>query len=179
MRMWHPTDEATAAGNLAVFVEWCRATGRQPDASPARVRHWALADPDAFYDAVGEMAGLCRERGVARNLLRNAGADEALVLLARSGRLAWSRDQLRADLPSGLAATLQSLRWQDFLAVVADHLLAMQTRPSDRLLWTGNPDDPWPLGALLTGATVILCGDPQLAAREGATLVADAPRRFV
>ena len=56
--LWRPRDEAEATGNLAVFVEWLRATGRRPHACPGDVAHWRAAEPAAARQAVAAFAGV-------------------------------------------------------------------------------------------------------------------------
>ena len=146
-KMWFPVDEATAASTAAVFVEWLRATGRAPD------------DDAAFAD----FAGLDAAAGVAANRLRYPGPREALVLRRGELRNAWSRDGLRQDqppLPDDIATALRSGSWHDLVASVAWHLFDAEIHPDDRLLWAGEPTDPWAFGALACGAAIILTDAP-------------------
>ncbi len=72
-RMWRPADEAEATGNMAAFVEWLRATGRRPGASPEDVRQWWLHDPDALLPAFRDFAELAPDHeglaGLAEQVL--------------------------------------------------------------------------------------------------------------
>jgi hypothetical protein len=183
IKAWHPPDEATAASTLAVFVEWLRATARLPDANPDAIRQWAARDEAAFAAAIAAFAGLDPAAGNAANRLRYAGPREALVLRRGGVRQSWSRDALRQGappLPADLAGALGSGTWHDLLASAAFHLLHANTRPDDRLLWAGDPTDPWPLGALICGAAIILTDAPAdtlpaVAAEERATILRPPP----
>ncbi len=55
---WPPSSERAAASNLTAFVEWLRATGRDPDATPARCRTRAGRDADDWRQHVAAFAGL-------------------------------------------------------------------------------------------------------------------------
>ncbi len=55
---WPPRSERAAASNLTAFVEWLRATGRDPDATPARCRTRAGRDADGWRRHVAAFAGL-------------------------------------------------------------------------------------------------------------------------
>ncbi|HEY2132143.1 MAG TPA: hypothetical protein VGH36_04085 [Acetobacteraceae bacterium] len=176
---WHPFDEAEAAGTMAAFAEWLRATGRLKAADPALVAGWPARDNGAFSAAIAAFCGLDPTRTPRQNLLQPTGGREALVL-HRAGRHAWSRDQLRCDrpaLPADIAATLDALDWQGLVDIVSHHMLVAGTRPDDRLLWAGDPTDPLPYGALLPGATIILARDAsaELAAAESARLLRPPP----
>ena len=163
IKAWQPPDEATAASTLAVFVEWLRATARLPDADPATIRQWSARDAAAFAAAIAAFAGLDPRAGNAANRLRHAGPQEALVLRRGGVRQSWSRDALRQNLPplpADLAAALGSGTWHDLVQTAAWHLLRLNTRPDDRLLWAGDPTDARPLGALICGATIILTDAP-------------------
>ncbi|MCW3473631.1 hypothetical protein [Limobrevibacterium gyesilva] len=162
---WHPFDETAAASTLATFIEWLRASGRLADADPASVDTWRRADPAGFGAAIAAFAGLDPDRSPAANLLRFTGAREALVLHHAGQRRVWSRDALHSGtppLPACIADRLRALSWPALLDLAAGHLLDANTRPDDRLLWTGGAADPWPFGALIVGATVILAGDSPL-----------------
>ena len=167
---WHPTDEAEAVSNRGVFIEWLRATGRQPDAEPCDVPEWR-----SDIDSMVEFIGLNPGAGWAGNLRRSRGGREALVRLAP--RRAWSRDALAGDDAAWAqaAGVLAEQPWDTLVRVVASHLLDADTRPDDRLLWGGDPYDPWPWGALAIGATLILGGDEADAMAEAATFRRFAP----
>jgi hypothetical protein len=116
---------------------------------------------------------------VTDNLLRGGEGREALVLAGPdAARRAWSRGVLRAEgLPSPVAGAIAKLDWLGLLRLAAGHLFGRDTRPDDRLLWPGDPADPWPYGAWLVGAAVILPGggDPAaITAQEGATILSPA-----
>ena len=158
---WRPAAEAEAVATLSVFVEWLRATGPMAQATPARMRDWQAADPDAFLAHVAAFAGLDAARGVRCNLLRHDGTREALVLHDATGaQRGWSRDDVRQgrDLPAPVGAALDGMAWRDLLRLAADHLLIAGTRPDDRLVWAGDPAAPWPYGAWIVGAVVVLAG---------------------
>jgi hypothetical protein len=165
IKAWHPPDEATAASTLAVLVEWLRATARLPDADPDTARAWAARDAAGF----AAFAGLHQAAGNAANRTRHAGPQEALVLRRDGNRQSWSRDALKEKqppLPPDIAAALHSGTWHHLVASAAWHLLHAETRPDDRLLWDGDPADPWALGALTCGATLILADARPTIARE-------------
>ncbi|MBU6497897.1 MAG: hypothetical protein KGJ41_12095 [Rhodospirillales bacterium] len=146
---WHPPDEATAASNLMVFIEWLRASGLLPEADPAEVAAWRARAPDAFAAAIAGFAGLDTQ-GSVRDAVRRAGGT---LVLHRGGR----RRVWRAGaMPPDIAMSLELPGWDVVLELVADHLLRAETRPDHRLLWDADQTDPWPLAALLVGATVIL-----------------------
>jgi hypothetical protein len=175
---WHPTDEQEAASTLAVFVEWLRAGGQMPDASPARVAAWRLAEPAAFRHAIAGFAGMNRAGRPRDNLLLATGPRAALVLHRGGVRRQWSRDEWRQRqpaLPADIDAMLENLTWPVLLDVAARHLLDAGTRPDDRLLWTGDAADPLPYGALVAGATLVVAeaqrdGGAALATAEGAVI---------
>jgi hypothetical protein len=150
---WRPASEAEAAGALAAFVEWLRATGALVDAGPDRAR-------TGFDAALRRFMGWTDGPAPAR-----ADGKEALVL-HRGGRTSWRYDGL-----PGWA--LDRLAGADALDLVRFHLFEAETRPDDRVLWLGSPDDPLPLGALYVGATVILAEphDPRLAGPEQARVI--------
>jgi len=158
-------DEAEATGNRGVFLEWLRATGREPDATSQHVSTWR-----ADADAMAAFAGLRRADGWAGNLRRWHGAREAVVRLHPAPRRAWSRDALAGSEAAwaAAAAAMAEQPWEVLVRVVASHLLDAETRPDDRLLWGGDPGEPWPWGALAIGATLILGGDEAAAVREAA-----------
>jgi hypothetical protein len=158
---WRPADEAEAVGGMAVFVEWLRATGRMPAASPAAVQNLRSTDPPAFRAAVAAFAGLDAAGGVRAALLRHRGPRPALVTEDSAGRTrTWSRDDVQADraLPPCVATALAGVTWPELVDLAATHLLDAGTRPGDRVVWTGDPSDPWPYGAWIAGATVVLAG---------------------
>jgi hypothetical protein len=183
IKTWHPPDEAAAASTLAVFVEWLRATARLPGADPDAVREWAGREADAFSEAIAAFAGLDPAAGNAANRLRYTGPREALVLRRGGVRQSWSRDALRHNqppLPADIAAAFHAGTWHDLVASVAWHLLDADTRPDDHLLWSGDPTDALPLGALICGATIILTDAPAeappfIAAEESATILRPPP----
>ena len=145
---------------MAVFVEWLRATGAMAEAEPGRVMGWAAGRSAAFDAAMkGFMGGtLGRARGVA------------VVRWCGGVREAWGYE----DLPGWALARLEGA---DAVDLAVFHLLERNTRPDDRVLWMGTPDDALPLGALYFGATVILADAPSaaLAAAEGAILLRPRP----
>ncbi len=167
---WRPMDEAEATSNRGVFIEWLRASGRQEDAGPDDVAAWRRD-----LDCLAQFAGLCPEAGWAGNLRRPRGKCEALVRLAP--RRSWSRDVLAdsADVWAQAAGAMAQRPWDTLVRVVASHLFDAETRPDDRLLWGGDPGDPWPWGALAIGATLILSGDEADAAAEAASFRRLAP----
>ena len=95
------------------------------------------------------------ERDVIRAALLH-GDDDRIALEARDG--CWSRMELRhaATLPAPVDVMLAAMTTADLPALAASHLLDVETRPDTRLVWQGDPADPWPLGAWLAGATLVL-----------------------
>jgi hypothetical protein len=151
---WRPADEAEATATLTGFVEWLRATGRRPDATPRIVRGWAAQDRRAFHAATATFAGLAATTGLLDAL--PPGDRPALIARHADGRLGrWSRDALRqrADLPPTLLAAIAAA---DVPSLAASHLLGHETRPDDCLHWLGDPADPWPFGAWIVGACVLV-----------------------
>ena len=168
---WRPADEAEATCNRGGFIEWLRATGRAPDAGPDDVATW-----QADLDAMAAFGGLQRADGWAGNLRRHRGRREAVVRLTPARRV-WTRDAL-ADSDAAWAAAAGAVAeqpWAALVRIVASHLLDAETRPDDRLLWGGDPGDPWPWGALAVGATLILDGDAADALAEAAVFRRLAP----
>ncbi|PWT92865.1 MAG: hypothetical protein C5B56_01655 [Proteobacteria bacterium] len=163
-------DETEVTSNLAAFLLWLDATGREVSNADA-LRHWAGEDRAGFRRAVEAFAGLDPKHGPEGALTRFDGQRVALVIRANASREVWSRQSLRAGLPAAVRWRLQGATWDDLLDWTADHLFAAETRPDDVLVWDGPGDDPWPLGALAVGATLVLCPDedaPSTAAAEHA-----------
>ena len=169
---WRPADEAAATGNRAIFMEWLRATGREPDAMPGHVAIWR-----ADADTMAAFAGLRRASGWAGNLRRFQGTREAVVHLRPEPRRAWSRDALAGSDAAWAAAAgaMAEQPWEVLVRVAASHLLDAETRPDDRLMWGGDHHEPWPWGALAVGATLILGGDEAAAVGEAAAFRRLAP----
>jgi hypothetical protein len=167
------TDETAITSNLAAFLLWLEATGhRLRDADAAR--RWAGENRAAFRRAVQDFAGLKSGQGVEGALTRFDGKRVALVVRSITSREVWTRQALRAGLPAAVRRRLQEVTWSDLLDWSADHLFAVETRPDDVLVWDGPADDPWPLGALAIGATLVLCRDENVAtaaAAEGARVI--------
>ncbi len=131
----------------------------RPDADPDDVRQWLSRTPEAGLAAVQNFAGLEPALGWAGNLRRRTGPREALVRIDADGiRRAWSFDAIRLDETLWHAAAGRHAygTYQSLLRVTADHLLFAETRPADTLTWRGDPDDPWPWGALAVGARLVL-----------------------
>lgn len=168
-KIWRPAGEAEATGNIAAFIEWASATGSVPAQfrDPASLRQWLKQDPAASRQAVAAFAGLRPEAGFAGNLLRYRGNRIALRVWSASGAYrSWTRDALRGGgLPAGVAAVLSGGTWDDLTRLAASHLLVAGTRPDDTVQWLGAADAPWPLGAWLAGAGVVLGGPVQAAAK--------------
>jgi hypothetical protein len=141
-----------------MFIEWLRACRQLRLAGPAALGEWRVRDPAAVAEAVAGFLSLDPRQGWRGNLLRGQGHRAALVLAGGDARRVWSRGELLAggDLPASLCAVLTCDDWSGLLALAASHLLDADTRPDDRLLWLGDPADPWPYGAWLVGAAVVL-----------------------
>ena len=77
-----------------------------------------------------------------------------------------------ADLATQLAPyksnAAMRASWDGLLESFAHYLLVEELRPDDTLIWTGAPDDPYPLGALLIGAHILLPLPPGEGRGEGA-----------
>jgi hypothetical protein len=182
--LWRPADEAGAVATISVFLEWLRAVRHIVLPGPEAVPAWAAAEPAAFAAALADFAGLAPARGWRGNLLRHAPKADALVLGAATDEpRRWTRAALcrGKNLPPPLAAVLEGGSWSALLRLAASHLLVAETRPDDRLLWLGDPADPWPYGAWLAGARLVLPGDGDpaaIAALTGAMAVAAAPAEW-
>ncbi len=105
-RAWRPSSEAEATSNLAVFVEWLRATGRRPAANPTDLRCWWAAEPAALLRAVAVFAAVDSKDG----RLLAALADHLLIRDLRPGdTFDWRGDP--AD-PCARAARLIGARFR-------------------------------------------------------------------
>jgi hypothetical protein len=112
--------EHAAASNFFAFQHWLAMTRGWTPSGWTGVSRWAAADPAAFWSAVWDFARLRGEKGgaeagapfmsgarfsYAENVLRHAGAREAVVARGKDGgRRAWSRDRLRAEVGAFAAA---------------------------------------------------------------------------
>jgi len=155
---WHPFDDAEAASNATAYGEWLRASGRYDAARPDQLDDWAVAHPACHAAALADFLGLRRDVSPAANLWRRRGPAEALVVLGEA-RQAWSWDQLRAGvppLPEAISGVLEALTWAGLLTIADAHLRRLETRPDERLVWTGVLTDPLPYGALMFGATLVI-----------------------
>ena len=137
------TDHAAEAAILtgaSVFAEFLAATGR------------AAVTPAQILDAVAAFAGLDPALGWAGNLRRRTGERVAI----RRGGAAWRYDDIATSDAAWQAASGPCAQgsYEKLVQVTADHLLRADTRPDDTLLWRGDPEDPWPFGALIIGATL-------------------------
>jgi hypothetical protein len=179
---WRPASEAEAVSTPAVFLEWLRAVRGVALDGVAALAAWRREAPAAFDAAMSDFVGLPCDAGVCAALLRGLGPRTALVLFEAGGD---SQNLTRAELlasdtlPEPVEKMLAALTPADLPALAASHLLDADTRPDTRLLWAGDPADPWPLGAWLVGAALLLAvsGDPQdVADAVDATVVRAAPR---
>ena len=132
--------EAEAAGTIAVLVEYLRASGLVPGATPEWVRSSPAGLAALIPGFMGWSAGpaVCPDRG----------ARVALVIHQAGGQAEFTYDALPAWVLGRLAAA-------DAVDLALYHILR-ETRPDERLVWTGAPDDARPLGALYFGATVVM-----------------------
>jgi hypothetical protein len=165
--------EVEVSSNLAAFLLWLEATGRGLKTAEA-VRRWAGEDRAAFRRAVQDFAGLNPEQGIDGALTCLDGERVALVIRTAASREVWTRHSLRAGLPMPLRQCLHGATWNDLLDWTADHLFAAETRPDDVLVWDGPVNDPWPLGALVVGAALVLSPGEDAAsaaAAEGARIL--------
>lgn len=159
---WRPDGEREAAGNPAAFRLWLAACHGLDLPEPGGLARWAAGQPEAFGAALCAFAGIAPGLGLAAALARAPGR---LLRCGPAGCHPLAPSGLAADAPPGALA-----------ALLADHLLALDLRPDDVLLWPGPPGDPWPLGALFAGATLLLCDTPPpdpagAAAAHGARLL--------
>jgi hypothetical protein len=178
--LYAPSRERVLATNAWAFLHWGRAhwaAHSSPVAAWVSLERWRDHDPAGFRAALHGFAQLGSSE---QRLCRHAGPREALVLRpADGGRMAWSRDTLRAapmGLPPHAARSLATLHAPgQLLGPLALLLLYADLRPDDRLFVRGLPEWPW-LGALLQGTTVILdrnsTGVLEAAAAEQASVVA-------
>jgi len=124
--LWQPDGVRAAATNLAAFRLWLGARGQAlPDY--AALWRWSVEDIGGFWDAVWDFAGIVGEKGgtvlenqaampgarffpearlsYAETILRHRGDREAIVFTGEDGRrIAWSRDDLRAETAAFAAA---------------------------------------------------------------------------
>ena len=129
--LWRPSPERVAAANLTAFRAWVRTVrGLDLQDLPSLWR-WSIDDMAGFWTALWDFAGLIGERGAcvvenpeamlgarffpnshlcyAESILRHVGSREAIVFSGEDGRrIAWSRDDLRAEV-AGFAAGLRGL----------------------------------------------------------------------
>jgi hypothetical protein len=138
-----------------VFIEWCRATRAVALDGPAALAAWRREEPAAFADAIADFAGLTGHASKREALLRGNPTRAALIVTDDGGRTVWSRGDLLATAPwpAWLEAALMNA---DLVALAAFHLLDAGTAPDDCVPWSGDPADPWPLGAWLVGASVLV-----------------------
>ena len=122
---WRPANAQEATSNVAAFIEFARAMGLA-DLEPAEIARFQAEKPTKFRALVASFAGL------------DPNSDLATVL---------------APYKSNPAMRVHA-SWDRLLDSFAHYLLVEELRPDDRMVWDGAPDDPWPLGALLTGARV-------------------------
>lgn len=171
---WRPADEAAAAGNMAAFILWLAACRGRVATGAGWVEAWAAADPAAFAEAISGFAGIEPGLGYAHNLARSGGR---LVLRAAGGRWQAAAAVLAGDaMPDCIAAMLAAGGTAMLAGQAADHLLRLEVRADETVLWAGPVGDPWPLGALLAGATLVLCDPPPddaeaVAAAEAARVI--------
>lgn len=162
---------------MAAFIEWRRAAAAHAPGGPAEIWAWAAAAPAEFAAAIIRFAGLDGEPAYAGALARAMGRREALVLIGPGARQHIGGPALlTGEVPGCIAAMLRTADAAALARQAADHLLRLELRPDQRVLWPGLLDDCWPLGALLAGATLLLCETPpadpdRLAAAEGAVLL--------
>jgi len=132
------------------------------------VRTWRQSDPNGFSAAVGAFAGLTPELGwLGTCCAATAQPPWCCGAMAGAPR-GHARPARGADGLLALGAACSASpplpgrtcwRWPAATLIDAD------TRPDDRVLWQGEPDDPWSLGGLLAGATLICRWTPRLITR--------------
>jgi len=165
---WRPASEAEAVSAQAVFIAWLHTLHGIALDGPAGLAAWRRDAPAAFAAAISEFASLplpWREGtgggghlDVRGALLRGQGNRTALLVLGATERRSYSRAELwhATTLPEPIETMLAALTLADLPALAASHLLDAGTCPDTRLFWAGEPTQPWPLGAWLVGATVVL-----------------------
>lgn len=188
-KLWRPASEAEAVGTPAVFIEWLRAVHGVALNGPAGLARWRRDEPARSAAAIAEFAGVDAladtaaggSAAVRTALLQGCGARAALIVVApdHTSRT-WRRAELLrlGELPQPAQTMIARLAPADLPALAASHLLAADTKPDSRLFWSGAPDDPWPLGAWLVDATVILPASAEAAihaAEFGAAPVTAGP----
>jgi len=136
--IWRPATEAEATSNMAALIEYTRATSGL-SLTPAEILGFQGENPARLRALVADFAGL------------NPDAPPSAALAPHAARL-----QNPDGSSASIAAMLKTAGWDGLLDSLAHHLLVAELRPDDRLDWPGAIDDPWPLGALLAGATVRL-----------------------
>jgi hypothetical protein len=174
--MWRPASEAEAAGARAVFIEWMRVVRGVALDGPAGLEEFRRAAAVEFAAAITAFVGLPASdaKCIRNTLLRGRNERPALIAPADDGsRRVWSRADLlhAAVLPEPIPGMLAALTTENLSTLAASHLLDADTAPDDCLVWAGDPAEPWPLGAWLLGASVMLA-----AAGVGAWQVAPAWR---
>lgn len=138
--------EAAAVSGPAIFAEWLIAHELMP------------GNLDQQLLAIEAFAGLEPRLGWAGNLRRRRSDRVAI----RRGRRVWTFRHIGdSEAEWRLAAgPCADGSYAILLRMVADHLLAADTRPDDTLTWRGDPADPWPFGALFIGATLVIRPPP-------------------
>ncbi len=124
----------------AIFAEWLAAHDREPRGPAERLA------------AVADFAGLSPRLGWAGNLRQSRSPRIAI----RRDPLAWTFADLSTDNATWRKASGSRAEgtYDELVRAVADHLLCADTRPDDTLIWGGDPEDPWPFGALYIGAAL-------------------------
>ena len=136
--IWRPETEAEATSNMAAFIEYTRATSGVC-LTPAEILGFQGENPARLRALVADFVGLDLD----------VAPGEALTPHA-------ARLQNPDGSPASIAAMLKTAGWDGLLDSLAHYLLLAELRPDDTLDWPGAVDDPWPLGALLAGASVRL-----------------------
>ena len=140
--LWRPATEAAATSTLAAFIEHTRATASLA-LTPAETLGFQRKNPEQWRALLADFAGLNRAETLAAALAPHA-----------------ARLQNPDGSPASIAAMHKSAGWDGLLDSLGHYLLTVELRPDDTLDWPGARDDPWPLGALLAGATVRLTAPP-------------------
>ena len=133
--LWRPRDEAEATSNLAALIEFFRARGGANDVSPEIISQLRQENSGKFAILLAVFCDLDPAEPIPPDRFVRVEGPNA------SARI---------------AAMLKQADWPTLLASVAAHLLDAEIRPDDRVLWTDRSDNPWALGALAVGATLIL-----------------------
>ena len=87
---------------------------------------------------------------------RPTAAMRAAMASAEVGDDVFADDPTVNALQERIAAMLKHADWPMLLASLTAYLIDAEIRPDDQVVWTDPSDNPWPLGALAAGASLLL-----------------------